>query len=184
MISFHKANNTTDLEQILSLQAANRPENISSSELQEQGFVTVRHNLSLLQAMNNPFSHIIAKEQEKLIAYALVMLKKFKNQIPVLIPMFDQIDHLEHKGQPLAAIDYFVIGQICIAKGYRGQGVFYGLYEKMKQEMQPIFPLVITEVSVRNPRSLKAHEKAGFETILGYATEDGEKWEILKWDWR
>ena len=184
MISFHKANNTTDLQQILELQAANHPENISKKELIEQGFVTVRHNLSLLQAMNKGFPHIVAKAQEKLIAYALVMLKEFKDQIPVLIPMFDQIDRLEYKGQTLATVNYFVMGQVCIAKGFRGQGVFYGLYEKMKTEMQSHFPMVITEVSMRNLRSLKAHEKAGFETILEYTSTDGEQWIIMSWDWR
>ena len=184
MISFHKANNTSDLLQILKLQAANHPANISPRELEEQGFVTVQHDLPLLQSMNRKFPHIVAKDGESLIAYALVMLEEFKDKIPVLVPMFDQINRLEYKGRSLSSIDYFVMGQICIAKAYRGQGVFQGLYRKMKTEMQDLFPIVVTEVASRNPRSLKAHFKVGFETIWRYVAGDGEEWQIMLWNWR
>lgn len=184
MISFHKANNTSDLGQVLKLQAANHPQNISRQELAEQGFVTVKHDLTLLRAMNQKFPHIIARDRETLIGYALVMLEEFKDRIPVLMPMFDQMNRLEYKGQSLASIGYFVMGQICIAKAYRGQGVFGGLYEKMRMEMQGLFPMVVTEVASRNTRSLKAHFKVGFETVKEYVADNGEEWQIILWDWR
>ena len=40
---------------------------------------------------------------------------------------------LEQKG--LTKLNYFIMGQVCIAKGYRGQGVFRELYSFLKLEL-------------------------------------------------
>ena len=76
------------------------------------------------------------------------------------------------------------MGQVCIEKQYRGQGLFQGLYHQLKSNLSPHFEMVITEVSVKNTRSIRAHEKVGFESIKTYATEAGEEWSILLWDWQ
>jgi len=66
------------------------------------------------------------------IGYALCMLKEFKKEIEVLRPMFKQIDSILNKGG-----DYIVMGQICIDKRFRKQGVFRGLYQFMKAQLRP-----------------------------------------------
>ncbi len=182
MISYGLANNQQDLQQILQLQEDNYPENISLEELNREGFVTVKHDLDLLEEMNQIHHHVLARDGEQVVGYALVMLKDFAHRIPVLVSMFKQIDQLHYRGQSLDSTPYFIMGQICIAKDYRGQGLFPGLYKEMKSRMMPYFPYVITEVSSRNPRSLRAHQKVGFETIRQYQDED-EDWHLLLWDW-
>jgi predicted GNAT superfamily acetyltransferase len=71
------------------------------------------------------------------------------------------------------------MGQVCIAKGYRGQGIFQGLYQEMANQLEPHFEYIITEVSKRNPRSIRAHEKVGFLNVREYTSDDGEEWVIL-----
>ena len=183
LIKFTTAKSSNDIQQILDLQWVNLPNNISTIEAKEQGFVTVHHNFDILSSMNQPYPHVIAKYQNQVIGYTLVMLKKFGAQIPILIPMFEKINSLVYKGESLATTPYFVMGQVCVAKGYRGQGVFSGLYQQMKKEMSGHFKYIITEIATRNTRSMRAHEKVGFETVHIYQTPK-EEWAIVAWDWQ
>ncbi len=182
MITYGNPQNDRDLEQIIELQKRNIPENISAQELQREGFVTVHHNLGLLRAMNEPYGHIVARDGERIVGYALTMLRRFEDEIPVLIPMFREINAFSYCGELLGAVDYYIIGQDCVAKGYRGQGVFAGLFDHARRQMQEHFKYAITQVADRNPRSIRAHEKVGFRNIHEYDTAT-EHWVIMLWDW-
>ena len=183
MIQYTTAKTVFDLEQILTLQKVNLPNNLAESEIESQGFVTVSHAPGLLAKMNAKKPHIIAKSNNRVIGYALVMLEIFKDQIPVLVPMFEQIKSIMHEGKLMSEIDFFIMGQVCIAKDFRGQGIFKGLFEKMKTEMANDFQMIVTEVATRNIRSMKAHAKVGFKTIKEYQADNGEEWAIIAWNW-
>lgn len=177
-IQFTTAKSTQDLQQILALQQANRPKNLTTAEVKDQGFVTVEHDFALLKKMNAPFPHIVAKAGNQVVAYALVMLSSLRNDIPVLVPMFEKIDDLVVDGKAMSELSYVVMGQVCVGKNYRGQGVFAGLYKKMAMEMKQDFDYVITEIATRNTRSMRAHEREGFQILLEF--EDGvEEWAIV-----
>lgn len=183
MIHFTTVSNQLELEGILSLQAKNLPTNISEKEAKEQGFVTVQHDLELLSAMNHPYPHIIAKKNDHVVGYTLVMLPAFGNAIPILRPMFEKIDTLRFKNKPLMDTNYFVMGQVCVDKTCRRQGVFSGLYQQMKEEMSSKFDCIITEVATRNIRSMNAHQHVGFEVINIYTVAE-EEWAIVGWNWK
>ena len=183
MIKYTTATSPYDIEQILQLQWANLPKNISDQEVKDQGFVTVHHEESILTAMNEKFQHVIAKHDGSVVGYALVMLPEFGDKIPVLKPMFDKINTLSYKRKPLKKTPYFVMGQVCVDKAYRGKDVFKGLYQKMKTEMSTHFDCIITEIATRNTRSIRAHEKVGFQSIHIYSTNE-EEWAIVGWDWQ
>ncbi|KAA3639724.1 MAG: GNAT family N-acetyltransferase [Bacteroidetes bacterium] len=184
MVNYVTPKASVDFEQMLFLQKANLSEAISEKEKQDQGFVTVRHTKQLLEDMNEQAAHSIAKVDRQVIGYALAMTKSFREKIPILIPMFDMIDSLSFKGKSLANMDYLIMGQVCIAKQYRGQGVFLGLYEGLQRQHAQQFPLIITEVDDENKRSLRAHQKVGFEHLFSYGSPDGTQWELIAWDWR
>jgi hypothetical protein len=94
MIQIIDAQTVEDLKGILDLQAANLRHTKSLDIEKEQGFVTVRHDLNKLQMMNEVAHHIIAKDGDKVIAYALAMDKSFGNKIPELIAMFEMLENL------------------------------------------------------------------------------------------
>lgn len=183
MIEYTKAETPQDVWQIMELQAQNLPHCVEEDEKSSQGFVTVKHEAELLQDMNTKYQHIVAKDQDRVVGFALVMLKEFSDKIPVLAPMFQLIDELEYAGVPLRSSHYFVMGQICIDRAYRGQGIFTGLYHALREQMMPHFSMVITEIATRNERSLRAHSKVGFKAITRYVA-DGEEWDIVLWDWK
>lgn len=176
-VTYHRASTDEDLEAILGLQAQNVTEVLSSQEQQDEGFVTVHHDFDILKQMNTACAHCIAKHNGEVVGYVLCMLQDFKNSIPVLIPTFREMDDvLEEKG--LSSLEYIVMGQVCIAKNYRGQGVFRGLYKFMSEVVKNEFDAIITEVDIRNTRSSQAHFAIGFELLKTYG-HDGQIWELI-----
>ena len=181
-VRYKYAETDEELRQILQLQQQNLPENIDANTRVQQGFVTVKHDLDLLRRMNSAHPHVIAIDGERLVGYTLVMLPDFRDQIPVLVPMFNRLDGLYFRGRKLGDMRYFVMGQVCVDRDYRGTGVFAGLYHQMRSFMQSTFDLNVTQIATRNTRSIRAHEKVGFETIEKYAS-GGEDWAVVAWNW-
>ena len=177
-IEYTTTTSTEELEQILTLQKANLPTSISSTEKQAEGFVTVHHTLDILQSMHDKQPHIIAKDGNTVVGYSLCMLKEFKEDIEVLKPMFDILDT-----QIPSNRSYVVVGQICIDKNYRKQGIFRKLYQTMKDELSDTYDLLITEIAVDNVRSIAAHTSVGFDILHTYSADEIE-WHIVQWDWK
>ncbi|MBP2831347.1 GNAT family N-acetyltransferase [Aquimarina sp. U1-2] len=167
-----------ELKQILKLQQNNLPASISKIEKEKEGFVTVQHDLDTLRKMHHLEPHIIAKDGNNVIGYALSMVRSFKDDIDILKPMFVKIDNLLHTDT-----SYIVMGQVCIDKDFRKQGVFRGLYHKMQEELRNKYDVLITEVAADNTRSLNAHYAIGFTDLLVYEA-DGVMWHLLQWDWK
>jgi ribosomal protein S18 acetylase RimI-like enzyme len=182
-ITFTTIKTDQEIQQLLDLQQLNLTKNISEDAANNQGFVTVVHNFDLLSRMNQSIPQIIAKDGDKVIGYALVMPESFRFDIPVLTAMFTMLDKLEYKGKLIKDTKYYAMGQICVAEGYRGQGIFDGLYAKHKSELSDRFELCVTEIAKRNLRSLAAHKRVGFEIIHEYFdTTYPELWEVVAWD--
>ncbi|MDY8135078.1 GNAT family N-acetyltransferase [Aquimarina sp. 2201CG5-10] len=176
-LKFTIASSNNELEQIIQLQQKNLPVSISKSEKEKEGFVTVQHDFDILKRMNDQQPHIIAKDGEVVVGYTLCMTKDFGNEIPILRPMFDKINNfLDHSST------YITMGQVCIDKAYRKQGIFRGLYHHMREVLQNKYDVLITEVAANNTRSLNAHYAIGFKTLLTYSSDDIE-WHIIHWNW-
>ncbi len=183
-IVFSSVSTSEEVTQILDLQARNHVSKVSPAVAQEQGFVTVKHNPQVLQRMNEVAPSIIAKDGEQVVGYALVMPRSFAVDIPILQPMFDLLDTLSWRGTNLQnSSRWFAMGQICVAEGYRGMGVFDGMYLKMKEACRDGYDFVITEIAERNGRSIRAHERVGFETLHTFSDEvAGEDWRVVVWE--
>jgi GNAT superfamily N-acetyltransferase len=165
---------------ILDLQQENHIKNLESLD---QGFVFAEHTVEDLWKMNTLAPHIIAKDGEHVAAYILAMTVECKDDIVMLIPMFEQFDQLEYKGVPLSDYNYLVVGQVAVSRDYRGQGIFDYCYQCYREEHAGNFDFAITEISELNYRSLAAHYRVGFRELSRYPNEVGEEWIIVVWDW-
>ena len=172
-IQYKQAETTRELKQILSIQSRNFPDTQDLELLGAEGFLTVKHDLDLLKAMNQKCPHSIAVHNNEVIGYALSMHPDFSNEIEILKSMFVKIEkHVpEHK-------KYVVMGQVCVDEPFRKQGVFRGLYQLMKTSFKDEFDWIITEVDLRNQRSLNAHINVGFQHIIQYRS-DGRDWAMI-----
>jgi len=174
---------TEELQQILKLQEENLAYHIDETEMRTQGFVTLSHDMKILKQMHRLAPTVIIKDDDKVVAYALTMLRECRQLVSDLEPMFSVLDKLNWKNKPLTDYSFYVMGQVCIAKRYRGQGLFDELYRHHKIIYQQQFDLLITEIATRNHRSIRAHERVGFKTIETHRDELDE-WAVVGWDWQ
>lgn len=183
MIQYTSSNTESDLSGILELQKTNLPDVLTPDEIKSQGFVTVVHSYNDLKKLNDIEKHIIAKDDDNVIAYLLAMTQQSKFDIPILIPMFKMFDEVIYEGKPVSDYNYLVVGQVCVAKEYRGQGVLDKCYDTYKNYFTNKYDFAITEIDGKNLRSINAHKRIGFKEIHRYTTDKTE-WSIVVWDWR
>jgi ribosomal protein S18 acetylase RimI-like enzyme len=174
--SYFRVTTDAELHQILKLQEQNLKVVLSTQERQKEGFVTLKHSFEMLKKMNDACAHCIAKYDGEVVGYALSMMQDFKNDILLLVPMFNEIDKvLEEKGLNR---NYIAMGQICVDKNFRGQGVFRGLYKFMANQLKGKYDAIITEVDTQNIRSSNAHKAVGFEVLKNYSFNN-QNWEVI-----
>ena len=183
-VQFTTVSTADEVSQILELQAANLRSVLSPETMSTQGFVTVHHEPDVLQQMIEVAPAVIAKAGGRVVGYALVMPRSFAAQVPILEPMFEMLDGLSWKGELLRGNPrWFVMGQICIAKDFRGLGIFDRLYGAMSRKYGARFDFTVTEVSALNPRSMTAHARVGFQTLHVYPDPTtGEEWHVIALD--
>jgi GNAT superfamily N-acetyltransferase len=183
MITYTTSKTKEELKQILALQQQNLAVGLTVEEIATQGFVTVSHSFDDLYKMNELEAHVIAKDNDRVIAYLLAMTARSRFDIPILLPMFDMFEEVEYQHRRIADYNYMVVGQVCVAASYRGQGIFDACYAAYKSFFKDKYDFAITEIATRNQRSLNAHKRVGFETIYSYVAPDGEEWNIVLWKW-
>ena len=172
-----------ELEEIQRLNQQNLKKNLSGEEIIREGFVSWFYPFELLQKMHQLAPSIIVKDEDEVVAYALVTLKEasaFHNDLRILI---ENLQSVTYNNSPLLSYQFYVMGQVCIRKDYRGKGVFSLLFQEHKKVYSPEYDLLVTEISTDNRRSLKAHEKVGFRNIHSYHDKLDE-WSVVAWDWR
>jgi len=175
--------NKNELVQIHYLNQANLKQNLSVVEQKEQGFVTWLYSIELLEQMHRLAPSIIVKDGNKVAGYALTTLREASAFHHDLKQMFRNLQQVKYRNKLLSCFRFYCMGQICVAKEYRGKGIVNSLYQKHKEVFGDQYDFVLTEISTANQRSLKAHEKVGFENIYTHLDKMGE-WSVVVWDWK
>ncbi len=181
---YSQVSSQEQLEQISQLQVDNLKRSLTPPEIAKEGFVTCEHSIDLLHKMNHPDGHIIAVEDDQVAGYCLVMSPLWRTEIEVLKPMFEMVDEIASRHDQLTVTNYIVMGQVCIGKSHRQQGVFKGMYHHFRKCLSHKYAFCITEIATENTRSLSAHEAVGFKVLHSYIATDGRSWELVIWDWR
>lgn len=171
-----------ELQQIIALQQRNLIANIDEHEMQSQGFVTMHFSLPFLQSLHALAPSVVVKDRDKVAGYAIVVMPEGRNVYVELETMYNSLGSAFWKGKNLAEYRYYLMGQICVDKPYRGQGVFEMLYHKHRDLYRNQFEFILTEISMRNHRSMRAHERVGFIPIHTH-TDALDNWAVVIWDW-
>lgn len=171
-----------ELKQILDLQKNNLKQHITADEKNEQGFLTMPFNMDMLEKFHAIAPAVIVKDDDRVVAYAIVVLQEGRKSYPDLEPMFVNLEQLTWKGRPLHSFKFYVMGQICVDKAYRSKGLFDMLYQKHKEIYEHRFDFIVTEISTSNHRSLKAHKRVGFVTINTFK-DTLDEWDVVLWNW-
>jgi hypothetical protein len=185
MITITTVQSAADVQGILTLQQANLRQNLSLDAQTDQGFVTVKHDPEVLTRMNAAAPSVIAKDGDTVVGYCLTMLPEFSDDIPELLPLFESISQIEYQGKPVREQAYYVMGQVCVGAGYRGQRVFDRMYLHQRDVYGSQYNLLVTDISEKNTRSQRAHERVGFKPLeTFYDPTLGENWIVVVWDWQ
>lgn len=181
-ISIQMLQTDAEIQGIKILQNANLKNKISTEEAKQEGFLTAAYSIEFLQIMNQYTPAIIAKDQDHIVGYALACDKQSMGQHPLLDDLFHQVDKMEFKGKLLSNTNYILVGQLCVAKSHRGIGLVQSMYAFFKTNYASKYSYLITDVDEYNPRSVKAHQKSGFE-IINTLHYGGSNWHVVLWDW-
>ncbi|MFL5742784.1 MAG: GNAT family N-acetyltransferase [Flavisolibacter sp.] len=172
-----------ELFQIHQLNQINVKHKLSEDQIATEGFLTWLYPLHLLKQMHDLAPSIIVKEDETVVAYALTTLKEARSFHPDLDQMFRHLEPVVYRDKPLLFHNYYCMGQICVAKAYRGRGLVPLLYHKHRDVYESAFDFLLTEISTSNLRSQKAHEQVGFKKIHSYR-DHMDEWNVVVWDWK
>ena len=183
MIIYTKAVTAADLHGILSLQKSNLSRSLDAQEVEKEGFVTVDHSYEVLKKMNDHEQHVIARSNEQVIGYVLAMTKRSKSDIPVLLPMFEMFEKIQYRKKFISEYNYIVVGQVCVDKNFRGQGIFDNCYHAYRKFYSKEYDFAITEIASTNMRSRNAHKRIGFKEVYSYVSPDNIEWIVVIWDW-
>jgi ribosomal protein S18 acetylase RimI-like enzyme len=182
MVEVVRVSSKAELDGILALHLSNLVTNLSNEEKSVEGFVTAEYNEALLGIMHALCPSVIAKDGDTVVGYILVASKDFYGCHNLLDELFDAIDKIQYDGALLKDTKYVLCGQLCVAKGYRGQGIVQKMYDFYREELQSEYSYCITDVASTNPRSLKAHIKSGFQ-VIDSTSYNGVTFDIILWDW-
>lgn len=180
MITLQLVKAKEEMKGVLALQQANLRKNITQEEAETQGFLMAEYDLDFLELLNQKSPGIIAKDGEKVVGYSLVALPETARQHPLLADLVQNIERCIFEGKPVE--NYAIVAQLCVSKDYRGQDLVQKLYGSFLDHYANRYTYCVTDVAQANHRSLKAHQKRGFQVIdtLDYG---GIGWNIVLWDW-
>lgn len=174
-----------DIDNLLELQRSNLKQNLDSESIESQGFVSFVYDNAIMKRMVDDAPQIIIKDNNEVIAYALTTTVEVGNTMTLMKPLIDIIEKVEYNGIPLSRMHYYIMGQVCVKKGYRGLGLFDLLYQGHKEHLASQYDCIVTEIADDNKRSLAAHRRVGFKTVHEYFDEISNKhWHIVLWDWK
>ena len=165
-----RVSSTRELGDIAAIQQANLRRNISELEAAEQGFLTAEYSLDLLHQMHR-------------LEPAIIATKAIRHAHPLMAELFDAIDKLKYQDIALNSANYVVVGQLCVRKEFRGQGLVPKLYNHFRDSLSEQYTYCLTDVATTNLRSLKAHAQAGFQ-VINHTEYAGVGWEVVLWDWQ
>ncbi|KAJ3251163.1 hypothetical protein HK103_002608 [Boothiomyces macroporosus] len=162
------------LPQILQLSKINNKNNLTPEE-QSEGFTTAEYSLDFMKQLHAETPAIVALDNDKVVGYVIAVPKHLAAHHPLLEDMVNQIDQNQYKD--FKNMDYIVVGQLCVAKDYRGMGLVPKMYSQLKTEYQR-YDCAVTDIDQRNIRSKKAHLKSGWKTF-GEITFSGIQFELI-----
>lgn len=172
-----------EMQQISDLNAENLKPGLSPAEQESQGFVMWRYEVSLLEAMHRYARSIICKDGDALAGYALTAPVACAAVHPELKLLLQKIQGLPYDGKPLDQHRYYILGQLCVAKPYRGRGVVEQLYAFHREQFAGSYEMMVLTIATQNQRSVRVHERIGFQEIHLFEDHFGG-WKVYVWDWR
>ncbi len=153
-----------DFDLMVELQNANLVTRLTEQEKQ-QGFLSGSFSASQFKELNDDLAVIVSLDGPNLVGFLCASSVAFNQNFRLPAAMTARFKDISYNGQPLSNYSSVVAGPVCVDRGHRGMGVFESMYDCLIETVPKEYDLITVLVSTSNPRSIKAHEKVGLETI-------------------
>lgn len=176
----YKIAKTTDIEEVLALHKKYHIDTVSETDKAE-GFITTNLDEDLLtELIENEQGLFIAKKNDSVVGYLMSASWAYCSKWPIFQYMITRLGETEYLGQKITTENSYQYGPICIDKEFRGSGVLQGLFDFARKKMQRKYPILVTFVNTKNPRSLKAHiDKLNLENVMGFEFNNNSYIELV-----
>lgn len=134
------------------------------------GFVTTNFTEEQLRVLIEEERGVtIAKDGDRVTAYALAASWQFWSQWPLFAYMIERLPENIYHGRTLSTSNSYQYGPICVDGAYRGSGVFEGVFSASLNSMAERYPIMVTFINQVDRRSYAAHtRKAGMDTVCTF----------------
>lgn len=168
-----------DLDGVKALLKANHVDNLTEAQ-RADGFVTTNMTDAQMQELSAMKTGItIASDSGKVVGFAFAAAWDYWKQWPFFVNMIGELPKYHYPGQELSTENSYQYGPVCVDRAYRGQGIFETLFQTSLEGMSDRFPVMVTFVNHKNPRSHAAHTKKAKMDVLGDFDYNGNSYYLL-----
>jgi len=169
-----------DIDATLRLHAKYQIDTINEED-KKDGFVTTAFTKEeLTQLIREEEGLFILKKGTEVLAYVMAASWGFWSQWKMFEFMIENLEKLEYLGQKLSIENSYQYGPICIDKSLRGLGILEKMFNFSREIMSHKYPILVTFVNKKNPRSFEAHHrKLGLEIIKEFSYNGNEYYQMV-----
>jgi hypothetical protein len=74
-------------------------------------------------------------DTQQVIGYVIAAPRGLYGEHPILDGLLDSINNIKYGDSVIGDLNYLLVGQVCIAKAYRGQGLLPKMYQYYKESL-------------------------------------------------
>jgi hypothetical protein len=162
-----------DYAQIVIMQNENLSTVLTAEEKASGGFLSVPLSVEDFQVMNQEIAVVVASCGKEVVAYHCASSCQYHQSVPLCACMMERFANVLYEGKPLVHYTCFVVGPMCIAKNYRGKGIYLQLWQELMKHIPAGLEMGVAPASEANPRALHAHtQKAGMLVVDRFSFHD------------
>ncbi len=168
-----------DIEKVLALHRNYHIDTVSDED-RADGFVTTQFTAELLRDLiERERGLFVALDGERVIAYVMAASWEYCSRWPLFQYMIERLGEVEFLGEELTVGNSYQYGPICIDREYRGTGVLEKIFDLARREMNRRYPILVTFINKKNPRSARAHEKLGLSVAEEFEFNGNSYYELV-----
>ncbi len=177
----------SDIDAVLALHSKYQIDSIAEED-KKDGFVTTpftRQQLSeLIERESGLFIALDEADEgpsgvKRVAAYVMAASWQFWSRWPLFAFMIADLPGLNYRGISLSVENSYQYGPVCVDGPFRGSGVLQGIFSYALKAMSARYPVLLTFVNQKNPRSYAAHtRKLELELIKEFEWNGNRYWEL------
>lgn len=168
-----------ELDAIVFMQAEYNKYNLSLTDRRENGFLSLITNREQLSVLNRDLGVTVATCNGEVVGYEIPVGLKHCDNIPLFIPLREEVLKLSMDGQHLDETNTVISGQICVDRKYRSMGIGEAMHLNLTERLSSDYEFTVVEVDELNDRSMHfSQDRLCLQPLSVYRAYDAD-WHVL-----